>query len=201
MYYEMTTKVTRVKDDGTEKEVTERYIADCLTFEEAERKGMETYSADNTEGDVIAVKRSNVREIVNENEEKEHYFKATIVDTFIDDKTEKEKELRYYVLIRANDLGEAYRELSSAVARIVPKNEMKVKMRKIGEALNWVIFNAHEKMLRNKEGEEDKQKELWMFEKKVASLINEGFIHRFDDLMNYLRRQYIDRNNPKVFAV
>lgn len=107
MYYEMTTKVSRVKDDGTEKEVTERYITDCLTFEEAERKGMETYSADNTEGDVIAIKRSNVREIVNENEEKEHYFKATIVDTFIDDKTEKEKELRYYVLIRANDLGEA----------------------------------------------------------------------------------------------
>lgn len=100
-----------------------------------------------------------------------------------------------------NNAGDAYRELSSAVARIVPKNEMKVKMRKIGEALNWVIFNAHEKMLRNKEGEEDKQKELWMFEKKVASLINEGFIHRFDDLMNYLRRQYIDRNNPKVFAV
>ena len=107
MYYEMTTKVSRVKDDGTEKEVTERYITDCLTFEEAERKGMETYSADNTEGDVIAIKRSNVREIVNENEEKEHYFKATTVDTFIDDKTEKEKELRYYVLIRANDLGEA----------------------------------------------------------------------------------------------
>lgn len=100
-----------------------------------------------------------------------------------------------------NNAGDAYRELSSAVARIVPKNEMKVKMRKIGEALNWVIFNAHEKMLRNKEGEEDKQKELWMFEKKVASLINEGFIHRFDDLMSYLRRQYIDRNNPKVFAV
>lgn len=103
----MTTKVSRVKDDGTEKEVTERYITDCLTFEEAEKKAMETYSADNTDGDVIAVKRSNVREIVNENEEKEHYFKATIVDTFIDDKTEKEKELRYYVLVRADHIGEA----------------------------------------------------------------------------------------------
>lgn len=102
----MTTKVSRVKDDGTEKEVTERYITDCLTFEEAERKGMETYSADNTEGDVIAIKRSNVREIVNENEEKEHYFKATIVDVFIDD-NEKEKELKYYVLIRADNLTEA----------------------------------------------------------------------------------------------
>lgn len=100
-----------------------------------------------------------------------------------------------------NNAGDAYRELSSAVATIVPKNEMKAKMRKIGEALNWVIFNAHEKMLRNKEGEETKQKELWMFEKKVASLINEGFIHRFDDLMNYLRRQYLNRNSPKVFTV
>lgn len=106
MYYEMTTKVTRVKDDGAEKEVSERYITDCLTFEEAERKGMETYSADNTDGDVIAIKRSNVREIVNEDEEKEHYFKATIVDVFVDDNG-KEKELKYYVLIRANDLGEA----------------------------------------------------------------------------------------------
>lgn len=106
MYYEITTKVTRLKDDGTEKEVTERYITDCLTFEEAEKKGMETYSADNTDGDVIAVKRSNIKEIVNENEDKEYYFKATIVDVFIDD-NEKEKELKYYVLIRANDLGEA----------------------------------------------------------------------------------------------
>ncbi len=106
MYYEMTTKVTRVKDDGTEREVAERYITDCETFGEAEEKAAETYSSDNTDGDVIAVKRSNVREIVNEDEEKEHYFKATIVDVFVDDNG-KEKELKYYVLIRANDLGEA----------------------------------------------------------------------------------------------
>lgn len=106
MYYEMTTKVTRPKDDGTEREVTERYITDCLTFEEAERKAMETYAADNASGDVVAVKRSNVREIVNEGEQKEHYFKATIVDVFVDENG-KEKELRYYVLLRADDLGEA----------------------------------------------------------------------------------------------
>ena len=102
----MTTKVSRVKDDGTEKEVTERYITDCLTFAEAEQKGMESYSDYGLDGDVIAVKRSNVKEIVNENEEKEYYFKATIVDVFIDD-NEKEKELKYYVLIRANDMTEA----------------------------------------------------------------------------------------------
>lgn len=106
MYYEITDRVKRVKDDGTEKEVNERYITDCLTFAEAEQKGMEAYSADNTDGDVVAVKRSNVKEIVNENEEKQHYFKATIVDTFTDDNG-NEKELKYYVLIRADNLTEA----------------------------------------------------------------------------------------------
>ena len=99
-----------------------------------------------------------------------------------------------------NDAGDAYRELSSAVATIVPKNEMKAKMRKVGEAVNWVIFNAHEKMLRNKEGDEHKQRELWMFEKKVATLINEGFIRNFEGLINYLRRQWQVNNNPSVFA-
>lgn len=106
MYYEITDRVKRVKDDGTEKEVNERYITDCLTFAEAEQKGMEAYSADNTDGDVVAVKRSNVKEIVNENEDKQHYFKATIVDTFTDDNG-NEKELKYYVLIRADNLTEA----------------------------------------------------------------------------------------------
>ena len=106
MYYEITDRVKRVKDDGTEKEVNERYITDCLTFAEAEQKGIEAYSADNTDGDVVAVKRSNVKEIVNENEEKQHYFKATIVDTFTDDNG-NDKELKYYVLIRADNLTEA----------------------------------------------------------------------------------------------
>ena len=106
MYYEITDRVKRVKDDGTEKETSERYITDCLTFAEAEQKGMEAYSAATTDGDVVAVKRSNVKEIVNENEEKEHYFKATIVDIFTDDNG-NEKELKYYVLIRADNLTEA----------------------------------------------------------------------------------------------
>ena len=99
-----------------------------------------------------------------------------------------------------NDAGDAYRELSSAVATIVPRNEMKAKMRKVGEAVNWVIFNAHEKMLRNKEGDEHKQRELWMFEKKVATLINEGFIRNYDGLIGYLRRQWQTRNTPQILA-
>lgn len=106
MYYEITDRVTRMKDDGTEKEVNERYITDSLTFAEAEQKGMEVYSGSNLDGDVVAIRRSNIREIVNENEEKEYYFRATIADISVDEHG-NEKELKYYVLIRADDLSEA----------------------------------------------------------------------------------------------
>lgn len=98
-----------------------------------------------------------------------------------------------------NDAGDAYKELSSAVMKIVPRDFMPKAMQKVGEALNWVIFNNHEKMLRNKHGDEMKQRELWQLEKKVADLINEGFISNFDNLISYLRNQYQKRNNPLVF--
>lgn len=105
MLYEITTKVKKTQEDGSEKEVTERYITDCELFSEAEYAGMKTYK-DASDGDVIAIKRSNVREIVNEQDDKDYYYKATIVTKTIDDK-ENEKEQKYYVLIRADNLTEA----------------------------------------------------------------------------------------------
>ena len=68
-----------------------------------------------------------------------------------------------------------------------------------GEALNWVIFNSHEKLLRNKHGNELKQRELYQLEKKVADLINEGFISSYENLLIYLRNQYQKRNYSRVF--
>lgn len=99
-----------------------------------------------------------------------------------------------------NDAGDAYKELSSAVMKIVPKDYMPKAMKKIGEALNWIIFNGHEKLLRNKHGDERKQRELWQLEKKIADLINEGFITAFDPLIAYLRKLYEKRNKPAVFS-
>lgn len=54
-------------------------------------------------------------------------------------------------------------------------------------------------MLRNKHGDESKQRELWQLEKKIADLINEGFITSYDPLINYLRKLYNKKNNPAVF--
>lgn len=106
MLYEITTKVRKLQEDGSEKEVTERYITDCELFAEAEHAGMHSYADYQQEGDVIAIKRSNVREIVNESDDKDYYYKAKIVTKTIDDNA-NEKEQKYYVLIRADNPTEA----------------------------------------------------------------------------------------------
>ena len=95
-----------------------------------------------------------------------------------------------------NKAGDAYKILAKNVQKLVGNNFMPPAMKHIGEAINWIIFNCHEKDLRNKFGSEEKQNELYQFEIKVATLIDEGFITSYDDLIKYLRSQYSRRNKP-----
>jgi len=97
-----------------------------------------------------------------------------------------------------NDAGDAYKDLGSAVGKIVGKSFMPVAMSKIGKAINYCVFNAHEDMIRNKEGEEGKMRELWQLERKVADLINEGFIPTYDKVIDYLRDVWRKRYTPQI---
>lgn len=118
MFYEITIKVNRMQENGKEKEVVERYIADAETFTEAEAKGVKEYADYQLQGDVVAIKRSNVYEIVNESHgEEEKLFKAKIVSIFIDEKAEKEKEQPYHVLIWAHDMDDANRKMQNYMAQ------------------------------------------------------------------------------------
>jgi len=98
-----------------------------------------------------------------------------------------------------NEAGDEYRNLGSAIRKLVPSDFMQTAMKKIGEALNWVVFNNHESGIRNKFGEEEKQRELSALERKVSDLINEDFITDYKQVIRYLRRLYQEKNYPKVF--
>lgn len=65
------------------------------------------------------------------------------------------------MLAYRNEAGEAYKTLSSAVGKIVAVNNMKQQMPQIARAINWVVFNKHQKEIRNDFGEEQKQRELF----------------------------------------
>lgn len=113
MYYEVSIKVNRIQENGQEKEVLERYIADVLSFTEAEAKGVKEYADYNLQGEVVAIKRSNVYEIVNEAPDSDcKLFKAKIVSIFIDEKNGKEKEQLYHVLLWAKDMDDANKSMN-----------------------------------------------------------------------------------------
>lgn len=89
-----------------------------------------------------------------------------------------------------NEAGDAYKRLSSAVAKIVKPDGMKEAMSQIAEGLNWCVFNNHKTALRNENGTEDNQRRLFELERLVATLIEDGFITRHEDVMEYLRKQW-----------
>ena len=97
-----------------------------------------------------------------------------------------------------NEAGDAYNKLGSAVSKIVRKDFMPQAMQKVGEALNWIVFNEHERNIRNQYGEEKKQR--YELERKVADLINEGFIKSYDQMITYLKNVYRHKYLPAVFS-
>lgn len=106
MFYEIKLKVEKENSKGEMKEVVEHFITDVGLFAEAEAKGLEQYVG----CDVISITRSNVVEIVNEKEEGKPFYKATLIDIFIDDNG-NEKETKYYNLVCAKDITEANRPM------------------------------------------------------------------------------------------
>lgn len=96
-----------------------------------------------------------------------------------------------------NEAGDAYRQLSAAVDKISTGSIVK-DMKQVARAINYVVFGEHEQMLRNKHGEEDKQYELMALEKKLAELINDGFINDMDSLICYLRKKWNEKYTPNV---
>lgn len=99
-----------------------------------------------------------------------------------------------------NEAGNAYKELGSAVGKIVNKSFMPQAMKKISQGLNYIVFNEHETGIRNKYGIEEKQRELFQLENKITDLINEGFITDFERLKSYMQDLWRKKHQPKVFT-
>lgn len=102
MYYEFKIKTEKETPKGI-KDVTELYLTDCELFAEAEHKGLELTGG---KGDVIAIYRSDIYEIVNPTVKDGDYYKATIMALFTTNNGGT-KEQRYKVLVNAHDLQNA----------------------------------------------------------------------------------------------
>lgn len=117
MLYETKAKVHRLAPTGEDKEVREHFIMNAESFAEAELRTLTEYSNVGEDADVFAVFRSNVYEIVNDKEEDKPYFLATVTDTVIDENSGNEKEMKYQMLVCAEDVTEATAKMSDVLAQ------------------------------------------------------------------------------------
>lgn len=105
MYYTISVKHTIVDKKGNDKEVKENFICvDCELFAEAEHKGLERFNGD---CDVVAIRQSAIKEVVNEptDKEDEAIYLATIVSTFVTDNGDEKKtkhKVAFYALSVTN---------------------------------------------------------------------------------------------------
>ena len=99
-----------------------------------------------------------------------------------------------------NEAGDAYREMSSAIATIVDKSSLSAAMQDVAKALNYIVFDGHQSDMRNKRADESKIKELCELEKDIAKLIRFGFVKSFDALKTYLRNRWRDRRQSEVLT-
>lgn len=95
-----------------------------------------------------------------------------------------------------NEAGNSYRELSSAICKLVGKDDIAKAMAYVAKALNYVIYNNHEKKLRNKQADELSLKDLCELQKDITKLINFGFINTYDQLRNFLSKRWIEKWKP-----
>lgn len=94
------------------------------------------------------------------------------------------------MLVYRNEAGEAYKQLASAVKKIVTPSEMQKCMQTIAKGINFIIVGKHQHLMRNECGTEEKQREFFEIERQIAMLIEDGFLKSGDDVVEYLRRKF-----------
>lgn len=110
----LSVEIEKTSPKGEVKRTNETYLAQYVEFlAEAEKRVLE-YHAGNCE--VNSVKRlpESYKEIINENEEKP-FFLATLTSVYINENDGSEKELRYKVYVRADNITEAHSIMSEYI--------------------------------------------------------------------------------------
>ena len=115
MFYHIKISYESLNEQGENVNRNEEYLVnDCELHAEAEQRGYEYASEYQfNEPDIVSVKRSNIREFVNEvaSEDETIIYDAIIADIYINENTGKEKLLKYHVGVFAKSMSDATKKV------------------------------------------------------------------------------------------
>ncbi len=113
-------KYLRVDEQGKEKQVTEPYMIDAVSFSEAETriyKILEPYIKGDLE--IKALSKANIADVFDFDDDGV-WYKSKITYLDVDPDTEKKKKMTQYVLVRASDVKQAYERTEENLSLLVP---------------------------------------------------------------------------------
>lgn len=119
-WFESKVKYVKVSGSGTETTVTENFLLDAVSYTDAETRIIRQMQQMVKGGEftIVDIKKSRIAEVF-PYENGEWWFKATINLVTIDEEAGKEKKLRTYYLVMADDIKEALDRLDESLSFLV----------------------------------------------------------------------------------
>lgn len=119
VWFECKAKYQKIDDNGRERNVTESYLLDAVSFTDAEARIIaELQSMVRGEFTVTDIKKSKISEVF-PFEVGEWWYRATINLVTIDEEAGKEKKLRVFYLVQADDIEQALQRLNESLSFLV----------------------------------------------------------------------------------
>ena len=119
-WFECKVQYVKVGEDGRENKATENYLLDAVSFTDAEARIVRVMQtlANGGEFVVTDIKKSRLGEVF-PFEVGEWWFKATVNLVTIDEEQGKEKKVRIYYLVEADDIQDALKRLDESLSDMV----------------------------------------------------------------------------------
>jgi hypothetical protein len=118
-WFECKAKYVKVTESGKEQTVTENFLLDAVSFTDAETRMIrQLEQMVKGEFSVIDIKKSRIGEVF-PYDAGEWWFKATINLVTVDEEAGKEKKMRTYYLVMADDIKQALERLEESLSYLV----------------------------------------------------------------------------------
>lgn len=148
-WFETKIRYAKTQEDGTQKNVTEQYVVDALSFTEAESEILEEMKV-YISGDykITDIKPAAYHEIFFTDMDKDDkWYKAKLQFITIDEKTEKEKRSTVVYLVQAATLGAAVKNIDEVMGGTM----IDYAIASVAETQIMDVFEHNDASLKNKD--------------------------------------------------
>ena len=117
-WYEIKIKYDKMQEDGTQKKVTETYVISANSWGDAERKiAKEMANYISGEWEIKSIAKMNYSEILfSDLDCDDKWYKAKVAFITIDEKTEKEKQTTFTILLQGSSVSGAVKSVDEFLA-------------------------------------------------------------------------------------